>query len=288
VDHSERNQEIVERTPAGESMSPDRLRRSWRLGVLTARPTHEAGSESPGVSRLRGGLHWPFGAAGQGSALFVPSSMPAGPVPLVVFLHGAGANPLQILPMIQQEAEKRGTLVLVPASGDATWDVIRGGFGPDVAALDQALAYVFEYFSADPGRLAIAGFSDGASYALSVGLTNGDLFSRIFAFSPGFVVPGPRSGRPFVFISHGTADRVLPIDRCSRQTSLAVTQWRVDNSAARSAPSTSNRCAPVAVAPVPRSCMTQAAKRRFRSYAASSRAPSCVARSSANRKLRML
>jgi phospholipase/carboxylesterase len=107
--------------------------------------------------------------------------------------------------------------VLVPASDDATWDVIRGGFGPDGAALDQALAYVFEHFSADAGRLAIAGFSDGASYALSIGLTNGDLFPRIFAFSPGFVVPGLRSGRPFVFISHGSADRVLPIDRCSRQ-----------------------------------------------------------------------
>jgi phospholipase/carboxylesterase len=217
VDHTERNQKVMQHTPGGASMCPNLLRRSWQLGVVTARPTQEARSESPPVSRLRSGLHWPFGAAGQGPVLFVPSSLPAGPVPLVVLLHCAGSNPRQILPMIQQEAEKRGSLVLVPASGVATWDVIRVGFGPDVAALDQALASVFEHFSADPRRLAIAGFSDGASYALSIRLINGDLFPRIFAFSPGFVVPGPRSVRPFVFISHGTADRVLPIDRCSRQ-----------------------------------------------------------------------
>ena len=37
----------------------------------------------------------------------------------------------------------------------------------------------------DPSRIAMAGFSDGASYSLSVGLANGDLFSAVFGFSPG-------------------------------------------------------------------------------------------------------
>lgn len=69
----------------------------------------------------------------------------------------------------------------------------------------------------DPARLAITGFSDGASYALSLGLTNGDLFSRVLAFSPGFAAPADRQGAPRIFISHGTADAVLPIDRCSRR-----------------------------------------------------------------------
>ncbi|PYR29145.1 MAG: phospholipase, partial [Acidobacteria bacterium] len=45
---------------------------------------------------------------------------------------------------------------------------------------------------------------------------NGDLFRRIVAFSPGFVVDGPTHGKPQFFISHGTADPILPIDRCSR------------------------------------------------------------------------
>jgi phospholipase/carboxylesterase len=65
--------------------------------------------------------------------------------------------------------------------------------------------------------VAISGFSDGASYALSVGLANGDVFSHVAAFSPGFVPRAVRVGRPRVFISHGTMDEVLPIASCSRR-----------------------------------------------------------------------
>ncbi len=95
-------------------------------------------------------------------------------------------------------------------------DAIRGGFGRDVAFVDRALTRVFEIVAADPARTAIGGFSDGASYALSLGLINGDLFPRVVAFSPGFVVNGTPQGRPRVFVSHGTDDPILPIDRCSR------------------------------------------------------------------------
>lgn len=69
----------------------------------------------------------------------------------------------------------------------------------------------------DPGRIAIGGFSDGASSALSLGLANGDLFSALLAFSPGFMAPPGQVGKPRVYVSHGTGDRVLPIDRCSRR-----------------------------------------------------------------------
>jgi predicted esterase len=63
----------------------------------------------------------------------------------------------------------------------------------------------------------MGGFSDGATYALSLGLVNGDLFRALVAFSPGFVAEGePFLGRPRVFVSHGTEDQVLPIDRTSR------------------------------------------------------------------------
>ena len=41
-------------------------------------------------------------------------------------------------------------------------------------------------YAVDPSRVAVGGFSDGASYALSLGLTNGDLFTHVLAFSPGF------------------------------------------------------------------------------------------------------
>jgi phospholipase/carboxylesterase len=46
---------------------------------------------------------------------------------------------------------------------------------------------------------------------------NGDLFSHVIAFSPGFMAPKEQHGSPQIFISHGTHDPVLPIDRCSRR-----------------------------------------------------------------------
>jgi predicted esterase len=83
--------------------------------------------------------------------------------------------------------------------------------------IDRALEWTFCRYSVDPACMAVGGFSDGASYALSLGLTNGDLFTHVFAFSPGFMAPAARGGSPRIFITHGTHDQVLPIDVCSRR-----------------------------------------------------------------------
>jgi predicted esterase len=105
----------------------------------------------------------------------------------------------------------------MPDSRQQTWDVIAGGYGPDVAYIDRALEQTFDLYNVDPARIAISGFSDGASYALSLGATNGNLFTHVIAFSPGFMAPASEHGSPALFISHGTGDRVLPIDACSRK-----------------------------------------------------------------------
>jgi phospholipase/carboxylesterase len=39
----------------------------------------------------------------------------------------------------------------------------------------------------------------------------------VIAFSPGFAAPAAQIGAPRLYISHGTHDSVLPIDRCSRR-----------------------------------------------------------------------
>jgi predicted esterase len=136
--------------------------------------------------------------------LRVPPGLDDGaPARLVLSLHGAGGD--------------AAALLLAPGSQGSTWDAVRGGWGPDVDRVDDALAEVFATFPIDPARLAISGFSDGASYALSLGLANADLFTHVLAFSPGFVVPVPRTGTPRVYISHGRADQVLPIDRTTRR-----------------------------------------------------------------------
>lgn len=131
-------------------------------------------------------------------------------------LHGAGSGARDVLPLVERATDEAGIAVLAPDARGATWDVIRGGFGPDVEFIDQALARVLADLPVDPHRIALAGFSDGASYALSLGIANGDLFTHVMAFSPGLVAAARAIGRPRIFVSHGVRDPVLPIDRCSR------------------------------------------------------------------------
>lgn len=154
-------------------------------------------------------------AAGRDGLLRVPDGAAAAPLPLIVMLHGAGGNAAGTLGLIERAAP--GAILLLPESRGPTWDVIMGGYGPDVAFLDAALEQVFRRHRVDPRRIALAGFSDGASYALSLAIGNGDLFTHALAFSPGFAAPPAPVGRPLIFVSHGTADDVLPIDRCSRR-----------------------------------------------------------------------
>jgi phospholipase/carboxylesterase len=179
-------------------------------GRLTARPKPGATAPTPGEHRL--GLD-----TRRDAVLFVPSNAGAQPLPLLVLLHGAGGAGGRILSRLRDAAEETGVAILAPDSRDATWDAVHMGFGRDVTFIDRALARVFEMVAVDPNRVAIGGFSDGASYALSLGLVNGDLFQHIVAFSPGFFVGGRRVGKPRVFVSHGTSDEVLPIEQTSLQ-----------------------------------------------------------------------
>lgn len=178
-------------------------------GRLTARTRNGVTPSARGEKRL--GLD-----ARRDAVLFVPANTGSEPLPLLLLLHGAGGSGEGVLRRIREAAEEAGVAVLAPDSRESTWDAIRAGFGADVAFIDRALARAFETLAVDPARVAIGGFSDGATYALSLGLVNGDLFQRVVAFSPGFLVSGLRVGKPLVFISHGTSDQILPIDQTSR------------------------------------------------------------------------
>jgi predicted esterase len=188
---------------------------------LTARPIAPAppataaagagGETAPGLQTL----HLPGARDG---LLYVPATYdPGRPVPLVVMLHGAGGDARAGLDPFLRLADAHGLVLVAPASRGPTWDALLGDYGFDLATVDRALAQAFSRFRVDPSRLAVEGFSDGASYALSVGLANGDLFTHAIAFSPGFVAPHTPRGRPRLFVTHGTRDKVLPITSTSRR-----------------------------------------------------------------------
>ncbi|MFD1213445.1 alpha/beta hydrolase [Arthrobacter sp. GCM10027362] len=150
--------------------------------------------------------------------LYIPPSPGPGHSPgLVVALHGAGGEAAGGLALLLPWADRFNLALLAPASRRTTWDAIGGGYGPDVDLIDAALERVFALVALAPERIGIAGFSDGASYALGLGLANGGLFRRIIAFSPGFIPSAGRVGKPKIFVSHGSQDAVLPVAATSRR-----------------------------------------------------------------------
>ena len=148
--------------------------------------------------------------------------------PLLVMLHGAGGRAISALSIVRAEAQRRRVVVVAPKSSSVSWDVLRGGFGPDVATIDQALEHAFSYHTIDARRVAIGGFSDGASYALTLGILNGDLFRNILAFSPGFTAANTAIGRPKIYISHGQADTILPYEQTGEPLARQLEKARYD------------------------------------------------------------
>src|SRR5919199_701384 len=185
---------------------------AWAEGRLRARPAATTGAGPVGLRLLEPGT------AREGYLYVPPAYRAKRLAPLVVLLHGAGEDSRDGLALLRSQADGAGLILLAPSSREYTWDLLVGRrYGPDVAAIDRALEWTFSRYAVDPARVAVGGYSDGASYALSLGIPNGDLFTHVLAFSPGFMAPANREGYPRVYVSHGTRDRWLPIDRCSRR-----------------------------------------------------------------------
>jgi phospholipase/carboxylesterase len=176
---------------------------------LKARPAPPTSSITPGEHAL--------GSRGnRDGLLYVPKGYDGKtPAPLAVLLHGAG-NSSRGMAYTFPLADEFGVIVIAPDSRQLTWDVVRSTWGADVEFIDGALSQTFKQCAVDPSRIALGGFSDGASYALSLGMANGDLFNHVIAFSPGFIAAAPPIGKPKIFISHGRQDRILLIDATSR------------------------------------------------------------------------
>ena len=132
---------------------------------------------------------------------------------LVVVLHGAGGSPESGLDAFRGGWDEPGLVLIAPASKGQTWSILRSGTDADLESVNQSLAEAYERCRIDRRRLAVGGFSDGATYALTLGVSNGDLFPAIMALSPGGIVGGQQQGVPRVFVSHGTEDTILPIER---------------------------------------------------------------------------
>ncbi|HYV97746.1 MAG TPA: alpha/beta hydrolase-fold protein [Gemmatimonadaceae bacterium] len=183
-------------------------------GRLTARVAPPTGTVQKGLTIQT------LTAGGRPFGLFVPSSYdPSTAWPVTVLLHGEGGSGEGMVLDFQSYAEAAGVVLLAPNSRQTTWDLlVNDVFGADRSYIDSMLKWAFAHIAVDSTRVSISGFSYGATYALWLGLKNGDLFSRIAAFTPCSTVPHTRTGMPTIFLSHGLDDKVALIDSCSRLT----------------------------------------------------------------------
>lgn len=168
-------------------------------------------SAPKGTARL--GLSVPISTPSGEAFLYVPAGYQASsPAPFVLMLHDEGSTAYAAISLLQPHADAAGLVLLSVDSSAATWDILAAGqYGPDVAFINAALAAAFDQVSVDPARVTVEGFSDGASYALALGLTNGGLFSRVISFSAAYIAPYTPSGKPAFFMSQGVSDAVFDI-----------------------------------------------------------------------------
>src|SRR5262245_50525155 len=138
--------------------------------------------------------------------------------PLVTVLHGAGRQDELLVRAFRDEPAKRQALFLVPRSLHPTWDLIACDERPDLDFLAWAYDLIYRRYPIDAERQALLGYSDGASYALSIGLSNPGVFHAVMGWAAGFMAlddrhhrPGDR--KPSVLLEYGTHDELFPFQR---------------------------------------------------------------------------
>jgi predicted esterase len=125
------------------------------------------------------------------------------------------------------EAERCDCLLLSVQSAGATWDTVglvaRAGagrvtadrlYGADTGRVERALGIALRSGDVDRHSVLLAGFSDGASYGLSLGIANPGVFRGVVAIAPGFhLEPAAIDPRQRLFVAHSPQDRTLPFAR---------------------------------------------------------------------------
>ena len=157
--------------------------------------------------------------------------------PLLLLLHGVGANERDLFPLAPeldprlQILSLRAPLTRGPNS--YAWFTVAflpTGYKIAPEQLDASRKRVVEFihaavtrYNADPERVYLLGFSQGAITSLAVALTEPELLAGVIALSgrippevePWIVAPERMAGLP-VFLAHGRQDSVIPYEWAER------------------------------------------------------------------------
>ena len=154
------------------------------------------------------------------AVLLTPAQIdPSRRYPLVTVFHGAGRQDEMLVKACRGEPEARQALFLVPRSLQPTWDLIAGGQGqPDLEFLEYAWELIYRRYPIDAEKQAVVGYSDGASYALSLALSNPGFFDAALCWAAGFAMMdrnavGAENRRTRFYLEYGTADELFPFEQ---------------------------------------------------------------------------
>lgn len=148
--------------------------------------------------------------------LYVPKNYKPGvPMPVVMMLHGFAGTSDGVRGMFPL-CEEFGVIMIAPESRGLTWGRSIPGFDDDVRYLGPAYRHVANLVDIDTTRVALGGVSDGAGYALSMGLAYGNSFNHLMIFMAGQMIPYRQQGKPKIFMVHGVDDTQMPIDKTAR------------------------------------------------------------------------
>jgi predicted esterase len=171
-----------------------------------------------------------YAPEGVGPAESVEASQDAKPLPVVLFLHGAGEKgndglrPLEYgLGVALEEHPTEGFIAVFPQCGDVEGRYLTGWQAgrPDATRALAILDEVERNYPVDPSRRVLCGWSMGGYGAWSLAADDPNRFSSVLAISGGAITEEmplknlARSGTP-VWAIHGAEDTLVPVERAQR------------------------------------------------------------------------
>jgi phospholipase/carboxylesterase len=174
--------------------------------------TSFAEARAEGGGRCAPGVHELAVGNGRRARMRVTPPAGRGKRALVLVLHGAGGGANDGLYAFRGGWDARGLVLVAPSSEGGTWSIPPAP-DTDLRTVNRALERAFARCRVDRRWVAVGGFSDGATYALSLGLAHGDIFRAVMALSPGGLIVEKLVGKPRIFIAHGNRDNVLSFSR---------------------------------------------------------------------------
>jgi len=156
-----------------------------------------------------------------------PSPATATAAPLVVVLHGASGNAGRVELRYHWDSlsDRTGFVVVYPQGIGDRWNTALDPHSPDdVRFLTALIDHLIRTMPIDPGRVFVAGMSNGGAMAYRIGCALSDRIAAIAtveAWNPGCHPPTPVS----MVAVHGLADGEVPFAGAQQ----AVAAWRDDD-----------------------------------------------------------